>query len=416
MKIISIANQKGGCGKTTTAINLASALSQNGQKVLLLDLDPQAHASLGLDIESQDSIYNVISKLTPRKLRIDNIIRRVEESFDIVPSNVLVGTLEQELSDEIGRELKLKEVVQPLRGMYDYVIIDCPPSLGILTVNAIRVSDELIIPVETSRFSMQGVDHLMDIVNLVKDRLNHEVKCKVLVTMFDSRLRHSFAMLATFKERFEKMMFDTIIHINVKLKESAVMGKTVSAYDKYCRGSKDYFSLAKELILMDKQDKQEFEKVFVELKAEKKTAKTTERFSQEFVEETQSLQGKPTTEEQPVSAKDTFAPMSDQMKEIVKQEMSGLTTICFSIEAPEAKSVYVTGSFNDWSLDDTCRMREKDGQWEAEIPLKPGLYKYQFIVDGVWKEDPKNNRKERNSFGDINSLIEVKAGDEQKIS
>ena len=160
MKIISVANQKGGCGKTTTAINLASALSQNGQKVLLFDLDPQAHASLGLDIESQDSIYNVISKLTPRKLKIENIIRRVENSFDLVPSNVLVGTLEQELSDEIGRELKLREAIEPLSGTYDYVIIDCPPSLGILTVNAIRVSDELIIPVETSRFSMQGVDHI----------------------------------------------------------------------------------------------------------------------------------------------------------------------------------------------------------------------------------------------------------------
>lgn len=299
--------------------------------------------------------------------------------------------------------------------MYDYVIIDCPPSLGILTVNAIRVSDELIIPVETSRFSMQGVDHLMDIVNLVKDRLNHEVKCRVLVTMFDSRLRHSFAMLATFKERFEKMMFDTIIHINVKLKESAVMGKTVSAYDKYCRGSKDYYSLAKELILMDKRENQEFEQSFSETKIEKKAANPVERFTKELDEKELSLQVQDLSELTPKTM-DTLAPMSDQMKEIVKQEMNGLTTICFSIEAPEAKSVYVTGSFNDWSLDDTCRMKEKDGQWEAEIPLKPGLYKYQFIVDGVWKEDPRNNRKERNSFGDINSLIEVKAGDEQKIS
>ncbi|MCA9401157.1 MAG: ParA family protein, partial [Candidatus Omnitrophica bacterium] len=173
MKVISIANQKGGCGKTTTAINLASALSQNKKRVLLLDLDPQAHASLGLDVESQDSIYNVISKLTPRKLKLENIIKSVEGKFDIVPSNILVGTLEQELSDEIGRELKLLEVLGPIRDRYDYLLIDCPPSLGILTVNSIRVSDELIIPVETSRFSMQGVEHLMDIVNLVKDRLNH---------------------------------------------------------------------------------------------------------------------------------------------------------------------------------------------------------------------------------------------------
>lgn len=407
MKVISIANQKGGCGKTTTAINLASALSQNKQKVLLLDLDPQAHASLGLDIESQDSIYNVISKLTPRKLKIENIIKRVENSFDLVPSNVLVGTLEQELSDEIGRELKLREVIDPLKDLYDYVIIDCPPSLGILTVNAIRVSDDLMIPVETSRFSMQGVDHLMDIVHLVKDRLNHEVSCKVLVTMFDSRLRHSFAMLSTFKERFENMMFDTIIHINVKLKESAVMGKTVSSYDKYCRGSKDYASLAKELIMLDR----------LEREAREEQEQTQDPIMQPRLSEPEVVENSEIRLEDAESInqkiEEAIAPMSEQMQDIVKQEMGGLTTIRFSIDAPEAKSVYVTGSFNDWSLDDTCRMRENQGSWEAEIPLKPGLYKYQFIVDGVWKEDPKNTRKERNSFGDINSLIEVSAADEQ---
>ncbi|MCA9409517.1 MAG: AAA family ATPase [Candidatus Omnitrophica bacterium] len=456
MKIISIANQKGGCGKTTTAINLASALSLNGKRVLLFDLDPQAHASLGLDIESQDSIYNVISRLTPRKLKLENIIKKVENSFDIVPSNILVGTLEQELSDEIGRELKLMEVIKPIRDQYDYVLIDCPPSLGILTINAIRVSEQLIIPVETSRFSMQGVEHLMDIVHLVKERLNHSVDCRILVTMFDSRLRHSFAMLSTFKERFNKLLFDTIVHINVKLKESAVMGKPVAFYDKYCRGSKDYYTLAKELIFEDKQTgaidevKQQVKKqpeIKVEKIKEKKEKieepvvakepeleKTSwknrleeeildvqedaqeiklesksdakEQVKEEVVDEVE--QEETAAEEQkPVEA--TFQPLSSRMKELVREEAKDFFRAKFSIEAPGAKSVYVTGSFNDWSLDDNCRLKNKgDGNWETEIDLKPGVYKYQFIVDGVWKEDPKNPQKERNSFGDINSLIEVK--------
>lgn len=367
MKVISIANQKGGCGKTTTAINLASSLALNGQRVLLIDLDPQAHASLGLDIESQDSIYNVISNLTPRKLKIENIIRRVEDKFDIAPSNILVGTLEQELSDEIGRELKLLETIKPLRERYDFILIDCPPSLGILTVNSIRCSDELIIPVETSRFSMQGVDHLMDIVNLIKDRLNHTVDCKVLITMFDSRLRHSFAMLSTIKERFGGFLFDTIVHINVKLKESAVMGQTVSLYDKYCRGSKDYFSLAKEMIAAQIRDGESIDDKKLELR--------------EF---------------------------STRMREMVKEETEKMLSAAFSLEAPNANSVYVTGSFNDWSLDDTCRMqRGDDGRWQVSVDLKPGIYKYQFIVDGVWREDPNNPQQERNSFGDVNSVVEI---------
>src|ERR1035441_677767 len=252
MKIISIANQKGGCGKTTTAINLASTLAVNAQNTLLIDLAPQAHATLGLNVDDQNSLYNCISKLTPHKLKIKDIIKKVSKNFDIVPSNVLVGTLEQELADEIGRELKLVEIISEIKDLYDYILIDCPPSLGFLTVNSIRASDEIIIPVETSRFSMQGVDHLMDIANLIRERLNHPVKAKVLITMFDSRLRHSFTMLGKMKEKFNGMLFDTMVHVNVKLKEAAVMGEAVIKYDKYCRGSKDYMSLAREILTIDR--------------------------------------------------------------------------------------------------------------------------------------------------------------------
>ena len=370
MKIISIANQKGGCGKTTTTINLAATLGFNGKKTLLIDLDPQAHATLGLNIDDSYSLYNVISKLTPRKLKIREIIKRVDNNFDIVPSNVLLGTLEQELTDEIGRELKLVEVLEDIKGIYEYILIDCPPSLGFLTVNSIRASDQVIIPVETSRFSMQGVDHLTDIINLIRDRLNHQVQERILITMFDSRLRHSFTMLAKMKEKFGKLIYDTIIHVNVKLKESAVMGEAVIKYDKYCRGSKDYLSLAREILMLDKKI------------------------------ETPAVQ-------EPEIA--TYEP-SERMQELVTKETAEFVGLAiFSLKAPEASSVYVTGSFNDWSLDEKCRMINTDGTWKLNVSLKPGVYKYQFIVDGKWQRDPENQNTERNSFGDINSLVEVKA-------
>lgn len=368
MRIISIANQKGGCGKTTTAINLAASLAANGQRTLLIDLDPQAHASLGLNFENKDSIYNVISKLTPRKLTITDIIRNAGPNFDIVPSNVLVGTLEQELADEIGRELKLTDIIAKIKDSYDYILIDCPPSLGFLTINALRACDEVFVPVETSRFSMQGVEHLLDIVNLIRERLNHPIAYRLLITMFDSRLRHSFSMLSQIREKFGDVLFDTIIHTNVKLKESVVMGQTVVDYDKYCRGTKDYFSLAKEIIS----------------KQEAPAAPAP----------------------QPAEAEDGFR-FSNRMKAMVAEKMNGMRTMKFTLDAPEARSVYVTGSFNDWSLDEKCRMRAENGQWVVDVGLPPGVHKYQFIVDGRWREDPANPRQERNSFGDINSLVEV---------
>ncbi|OGX28183.1 MAG: hypothetical protein A2705_01955, partial [Omnitrophica WOR_2 bacterium RIFCSPHIGHO2_01_FULL_52_10] len=337
MRTIAIANQKGGCGKTTTAINLAAALGRNGRRVLLIDLDPQAHASLGLNVESQDSIYNVISRLTPCKLRLESIIKRVENSFDIVPSNILVGTLEQELADEIGRELKLSEVIAPVKENYDYILIDCAPSLGILTVNALRASDELLIPVETSRFSIQGVEHLLDIVTLVRDRLNHAIQCRVLITMFDSRLRHSFAMLETFRRKFSELLFDTIVHTNVKLKESAVMGQTVAVYDKYSRGTKDYFTLAKEIIC-----------------AEKKQPTAAETPASQ-----QPVPAQAAASVDPKAFSEKMVPIfSEKMGTLIKQEVKDvqqLFPVRFSYDAAGAKSVFVTGSFNDWSLDDHCR-------------------------------------------------------------
>ena len=369
MKIITIANQKGGCGKTTTAINLVAALAANGQRTLLIDLDPQAHATLGLNREDRLSIYNVISRITPRKALFRDIIQKVERNFDIVPSNVMVGTLEQELADEIGREMKLVDALETVKNDYDYIIIDCPPSLGFLTVNSIRASHEVIIPVETSRFSVQGVDHLMDIINLIRDRLNHNVEPRVLVTMFDSRLRHSFSMLDKIRVKFSDMLLGTIVHTNVKLKESAVMGKPVMAYDKYCRGAKDYYSLSREILTLHKK-----------------------------------LAGADvaTAEEAPVE-------FSAKMKETIAREMTTIVTTTFLLRAPAAQSVYVAGSFNDWSIDESCRMTREGESWTVRLPLDAGVHQYQFVVDGRWQSDPQNDRREPNGYGDVNSIVEVGA-------
>jgi len=371
MRIIAVANQKGGCGKTTTTVNLAAALALNGKKVLLIDFDPQAHATMGLVAESDLNIYNVLSPITQKKVRLENIVKKIDSNFDLAPSGIILSTLEQELSDEISRESRLSDVLTNFvnRSFYDYAIIDCPPNLGLLTVNAIRASSHMIIPVEASRFSIDGISRLIEIINLIKDRLNHSVNYQILTTMFDSRLKHSFKMLDRINKGFNDKVIDNIIHVNVKLKEAQNAGTHIFNYDKYSRGSKDYYSLARQIIT-------QFQ-----------------------------LPGEMVVKLNNVNLKESK--VKKEIKQLVNNEIARLNEAIFSIAAPQAKSVYLVGEFNDWKQDDSALMQRDNGLWTKKISLAPGKYRYRFVVDDDWLEDPRNTQKAENPFGGMDSLLEV---------
>jgi len=253
MRIIASANQKGGCGKTTTAINLSSSLSLKGKRVLLIDFDPQAHATLGLNVNPSDlekSIYDVI---TPKKndfLGIEDILIPIRDNLDLAPSSLILTAVEQELSGVEGREDRLLEAIQILKEQYDYdyVIIDCPPSIGHLCFNALRASDEVIIPIDMSLFSLRGVAKLIEIITLIKDKVGHDVKSRALITMYDRRTRYARVVLDKVRAEFGSNVFKTVIRYNIRLRETADCGLPVGDYDKHSIGHADYESLAEEII------------------------------------------------------------------------------------------------------------------------------------------------------------------------
>jgi chromosome partitioning protein len=251
MRVIASANQKGGCGKTTTAINLSSSLSLKRQKVLLVDFDPQAHATMGLNITPSDlekSIYDVIRPKEDESLGIKDILVPIKDNFDLAPSSVILSAVEQELSGMEGREDRLLKAIQALEEPYDYIIIDCPPSIGHLCFNALRACEEVIIPIDMSLFSLRGVAKLLEIIILLKDKVGHDVKSRALITMYDRRTRYSRIVLEKVKAEFGNNVFDTVIRYNIRLRETADYGLPVGDYDKHSIGHKDYEDLAEEVI------------------------------------------------------------------------------------------------------------------------------------------------------------------------
>ena len=248
-KIVAIINQKGGVGKSTTAINLAAALGEMGKQVLLVDLDPQGNCSSGLGIEKsliQQCIYDVLLNDVPIE---DFIIPDITEGVDIAPATINLAGAEVELVAEMARENRLKDAVGSMRGRYDFVLVDCPPSLGLLTVNALVAADKLLIPIQCEFYALEGVTKLLESMKRVKSRLNPTLDIYgILLTMYDSRTTLSKQVVDEVREYFGRLVFSTPIPRTVKLSEAPSFGQPITQYDPKGRGALSYIELAKEVI------------------------------------------------------------------------------------------------------------------------------------------------------------------------
>jgi chromosome partitioning protein len=359
MRTIAIVNHKGGCGKTVTAINLSACMAERRKKVLLVDLDPQGHASLGLNIkpeETEKSMYHVLSE-THRDVRMEDVIIGVDKFLDLAPSGTILSAVEQELAGQPGREDRLVNALATISVEYDYIIVDCPPSLGLLTFNALRACREIIVPVEASFFALHGLGKLSETIRLVENRFGQKKFVQALATIYDRRTRIAREVLEELRQHFGKDLFKTIVHINVRLKEATGFGQPIGQYDRRSSGYRDYTNLAQEVRSFESARRYQFKA---------KSAATP-----------------------PLGA------------EVMKE---GVT---FRVHFPRAKSVQVAGDFNDWNPQEGAMLdTEGPGIWSKVLRLKPGIYQYRFVVDGHWQEDPHNPRKVETPFGVMNSVIE----------
>ncbi|MBN2020664.1 MAG: AAA family ATPase [Sedimentisphaerales bacterium] len=444
MRTIAIVNQKGGVGKTTVSINLASALAEQEARTLLVDMDPQSHCAVGLAVpeeQIEQSIYDVLISITKDEpIRIGEVLWEINEKLELAPASIDLTAYEQQMAGVFEREDCLKKVLETVKDQYDFIIIDCPPAVGLLTFSALRAATDVIVPVETGYFSLHGLSKQLETLAVLCQRCKQNVNVKVLASMYDIRTKMAREILSELRTHFGDKMFKTVVNFNTKLKEAQSLGQPIGEYDPASKGHNDFQTLAKELLQYEpeKHRRQIVESLSEKLESISATAeqlleqakpriKTIEPAKPKTPKEepvTMHMGSKPGATEAktrlqtpaaarvPVTKPQTTSPKFT-MTDAKLSDYYGVNqmneAVVFVTLYPRAQSVQVAGDFNDWQP--TKMQMEKIGDtgvWQASAKLSPGKYRYRLVVDGQWQQDPYNETTELNPFGGYNSIVEVK--------
>jgi chromosome partitioning protein len=451
MRTIAVVNQKGGCGKTTVSINLASALAELGRKTLLVDMDPQSHCAVGLAVpeeQIEQSIYDVlISTSRNEPVRLAEILWQISDKLELAPASIDLSAFEQQMAGITERESCLKNVLHEMKDEYDYVIVDCPPAVGLLTFNALRAATDVIVPVETGYFALHGLSKQLETLSILCKRCNQQINVRVLASMYDLRTKMAREILAELRSHFADKIFKTIVNFNTKIKEASSLGQPICEYDSASRGQKDFQALAEEIIGSPCGELVESAvsarpgitlpavaaraKAALEGQAHRPVVSAVGRpqadlSNQRRTEIVKSLSGRIETisasaDELLRSAKPAVKaqqkPQNEKSKpvdaDVKLSDYYGVSQIndalIFVTLYPRAHNVQIAGDFNNWQPSKNPLQKVgNSGVWQTKIKLPAGKYRYRLVVDGQWQQDPYNEVTELNPFGGFNSVVEVK--------
>ena len=445
MRTFAVINQKGGCGKTTVAINLAAAFAESGHKSLLVDMDPQAHCALGLAVPEQQvdgSVNEALLAADAARFDAADVTWQITGQLDLIPSSVSLAALEHKLAGAPDKDLRLAKFLTGVDNEYAVCIIDCPPHIGLLTFNALRAASEVIVPVETGYFALQGSIKQLATIRMLADKCAHPVRVHVLATMYDVRTKMSREILGELSRQFADQVLPIPIHFNAKLREAASFGQPISEYDPHCRGHEDFVRLAAYLI--EHETVEQAEAVLAEVASDEsaqsaaapastaaaqpvtdpdghanRAAELVQR-AKALAKRTAKLQSQLAVDpdiarmdaegDRPTDDRAARQQLEHRLQTLYGVRVTRQGTLFVQPDGDGVAQLSIAGDFNDWSRQATPMQRnDRLGIWEVCVPLAPGRYRYRLLVDGQWTSDPHNTYVETNPFGELNNIVEVGA-------